>query len=192
MSRGLSSAEVTASQASHRGAAPLIELNFDSGTLRLTLAPWNITQGGNTWISTGTLMSVRPVRESVGSIEGLQFSMSGLSPQVIQLAATERYRGRIVRLLKAHFNMNTNQIIDTPKAWFVGRMRQMNIVETNQQCTVDVTAEHYEAELSRPVPLRYNDADQQRLYPGDLGCQHVEKMSELKLVWPSKRALIKQ
>src|SRR5690606_40854342 len=128
-----------ASRASHRGVAPLIELNFDAGTLRLTLAPWNITQGGNTCISTGTLMSIQPVRESASSIEGLQLAMSGLSPEVIQLAATERYRGRIVRLLKAHFNMNTNQIISTPKAWFIGRMRQMNIVETNKQCTVDLT-----------------------------------------------------
>lgn len=189
MTRGLSAAEVTATQASHRAAAPLVELNFRSGTLRLTLAPWDLTLSGETWLSAG-LLQIREVRESAGSIEGLQFSLSGVDPAIQALATPTEYRGRIVRLLKGHFNTTTNAIIGTPKAWFAGRMRHINIEETNSLCRVDLIAEHYEADLGRAVPIFLNDAHQQAIYPGDLGAQHVERMATLRLTWPEKQALI--
>lgn len=188
MSRGLTTPEISATTGPHRAVAPLVELNFDSGVLRLTLAPWSITEGGRTWLASN-LLRVRDAREATGSVEGLEFSMSGIDPAIITLASQERYRGRIVRLLKAYFNTTTNQIVAAPRAWFIGRMKHMNIEESNDKCTVTLIAEHYEAELQRAAPLRLNDADQQRFYPGDKGCEHVERMAELKLVWPSRTAL---
>lgn len=182
--------QVASQQGSHRMVAPLIECLFDSGALRLSLAAWDLTYAGNTYFSAGTLMEVKAVRESTGSIEGMQFTLSGLSPEIIEIASDEPYRGRIVRLLKAYFDPANNQMVNEPRAWFVGRMRSMSIAETNDTCTVSVTAEHYEAELGRAAPLRLNDADQQRLFPGDLGCQYAEVMSEKKITWPDKRALI--
>jgi hypothetical protein len=164
-------------------------MHFDSGTLRLAIAPWDIVSGGNTYTHTGPLLTIGQAKESAGSNEGLDFSMSGLDPIIFTLATQEPYQGRVVRLLKAFIDADTNALIDTPKAQFNGRMRNMVISEKNDSCTVIVTAEHYDVDLRNASPMRYNDADQQRLFPGDLGCAHVESMAEKQLIWPSKEAL---
>lgn len=189
MTRGLTNPELTAVTAAHRAVAPCIEALFDSGPLRLTLAPWHLTFGGNTFIAAGPLLSIKEVRESTGSVEGLEFSLTGLDPAVLTIATQEPYRGRIVRLMKGIFNVSNNTLVAPPRTWFPGRLKSMLITETNRVCTISVVAEHFEAALGRAAPLRLNDSDQQRLYPGDRGCEWVEAMTEKNIVWPSREAL---
>lgn len=189
MSRGLTAPELAAVTAAHRAIAPCIEALFDSGALRLTLAPWNLTFGGNTYIAAGPLISVREARESTGTVEGLEFTLTGLDPAVLTIATQEPYRGRILRLQKGIFNTANNTLIADPRTWFPGRLKSMVITEANNLCTITVVAEHFEAALGRAAPLRLNDADQQRLYPGDRGCEWVEAMTERNIVWPAKEAL---
>lgn len=188
MTRGLSSSQITASTATHRQAVHLIEALFDSGALRLAIAPWDVYAAPYTYTSTGPILTVREVRESAASLEGLEFVMSGLDPAVITIATSEPYRGRIIRLLKGYIDPTNNQLIGTPVQWWIGRIQNMVIAEDNGSATVTVVAEHYEAELDRPAPLRYSDADQQRFYPGDLGCQYSAQMTEKTVVFPSKEA----
>jgi hypothetical protein len=197
MSRGLTSTEQSLVAASHRISIALVELNFRSGTLRLAMSPWDISDGTNVWVATGALLRIDPPRESASSTEGLQFTMSGLVQTILTLADTENYQGRLVRLLKAHVDPNTNQIASSggspipPKEWFIGRMRRMNTEDLNSRVTVTLVAEHYEAELGRANPVRMNDANQQRRAPGDRGFEFVEEMTEIKLSWPDRNALIK-
>lgn len=187
MSRGLSSAQQTAAAGGHRRCVPLVEALFDSGTLRLALSPISITDQGYLYTATGPLVRVNETHESANSVEGMEFVFSGLPPEIIAIATAEPYRGRVVRLLKAWLN-DANETIGTANVMFVGRMHSMQITEKNDMCEVTVKAEHYEAELSRPVPLRLNNADQQRLYPGDLGCEYAEMMVEHQIVFPSREA----
>lgn len=186
MSRDLTVAQKTAADGKHRKTAPLLELLFDSGTLRISLAQWDIVVGAITYSRLNSLLEVQPLQESSGSIEGFNFTLSGLDPAIIVIATQEQYRGRIVRLMKVYLNADTNAVIGAPSVRWVGRMRSMAIQETNDKCTVALAAEHYEAELTRAAPLRFNDSDQQRLYPGDLGCQYVEEMVDKTLVWPAR------
>lgn len=188
MSRGLSSPQVIAAAGVHRQTVALIEAFFDSGTLRLAIAPWAITSGGQTYVATGPILRVKEVTEASGSVEGMEFMLTGISPEVIAIATAEPYRGRVVRLMKAYLDADTNQTIGTAVVQFVGRMHSMKITEKNDTCDVIVTAEHYEAALTRANPLRLNDVDQQRLYPGDLGCSLAEIMVEAQIIFPSKEA----
>lgn len=188
MSRGLSSPQVIAAAGVHRQTVALIEAFFDSGTLRLAIAPWAITSSGQTYVATGPFLHVKEVTEASGSVEGMEFMLTGISPEVIAIATAEPYRGRVVRLMKAYLDADTNQTIGTAVVQFVGRMHSMKIVEKNDTCDVIVTAEHYEAALTRANPLRLNDVDQQRLYPGDLGCSLAEIMVEAQIIFPSKEA----
>lgn len=188
MTRGLSTTQLAAAQGTHRSAVALVEALFDSGTLRLALAPWNIVSGGETYVATGPFLTIKDPSESVGSVEGLEFVLSGVSTEIIAIATAEPYRGRVVRLLKGWIDPATNLSIGNAVPWFVGRMHSMRITEKNDSCEVSITAEHYEADLTRPTPLRLSDADQQRLYPGDLGCSLAEVMAEHQIVFPSKEA----
>lgn len=189
MPRGLSNAQLTAVVGTHRIVVPLFELFFDSGTLRLAICPWDVVVSGNTYNTTGQILSVKPLSESSTSKEGAEITMSGLDAAIINIAAYESYRGRFVRLSKLYLDKDTNAQIGNPVTQFIGRMQSIAIAESNNDCAVTLTAEHYEIELTRPAPLRLNNADQQRLYPGDKGCDQVESMTEKNIVWPALEAL---
>lgn len=188
MSRGLTGAQAAAAAAPHRQILPLIELYFKSGTLMLALGPWDYTSLSGTYIHTGPLAYIKPASESVQSQEGLEIGMSGLDVEAVQLATTEPYRGRIARLLKGYLDPGTNEGIGEPVPWFIGRMVSMSITEDNTTASIAIIAEHFEIELTRAAPIRLSDADQQRLFPGDLGCQYAAVTAQKTVIWPSKAA----
>lgn len=189
MTRGLSAAQQTAAVAPHRAVAVLIEMAFGSGTLRLAVAPFDVVDGGFTYVATGTALQVNALAESSTSREGVSISLSGLDPAIIAIANSEQFRGRMLTIRKLIYNPDTNVPIGTSVIMWIGRIRSMSTSEDNSQAGVQVTAEHFEAELGRAAPLRLNDADQQRLYPGDLGCQYAEETVSKNIVFPSKEAL---
>lgn len=191
MSRGLSSPQQTASAGRHRQVALLIEMIFDSGTLRLTTAPWDVIVGADTYYKSNRPGYIRPLSESAGSMEGLEFGLSGLNTGFVDIAAGEPAKGRVVKLYKLYLDADSNQAIGSPVLYWVGRIRSMPIVESNSEASITVQVEHYDAQLSRPAPLRYNNADQQRLYSGDLGCEFAEEMAEKKIIWPHKEVLMR-
>jgi hypothetical protein len=191
MSRGLSSPQLTASAASHRVNVPLIEMLFDSGALRLAMAPWAIVVGADTYVATGAALKISAAKEDSTGLQGLTFGMSGLDAAIIAIATAEPYRGRLVYFRKGRLDTSTHALIGTPTIEWVGRMRDMRIVESNNTCEVSLAAEHYELELTRPSPRRWNDADQQRDFPGDKGCEYASQMTEKFLPFPAKEALRK-
>ncbi len=191
MSRGLSSPQQTASAGRHRQVALLIEMIFDSGTLRLTTAPWDVIVGADTYYRSNRPGYIKPLAESSGSMEGLEFGLSGLNSGFVDIAAGEPAKGRVVKLYKLYLDADSNQAIGSPVLYWVGRIRSMPIVESNSEASITVQVEHYDAQLSRPAPLRYNNADQQRLYAGDLGCEFAEEMAEKKIIWPHKEVLMR-
>jgi hypothetical protein len=191
MSRGLSSPQQTASAGRHRQVALLIEMIFDSGTLRITTAPWDVIVGANTYVKSNRPGYIRPLAESAGSVEGLEFGLSGLNTGFVDIAAGEPAKGRVVKLYKLYLDADSNQAIGSPVLYWVGRIRSMPIVESNSEASITVQVEHYDAQLSRPAPVRLNNADQQRLYPGDLGCEMAEELAEKKIVWPHREVLLR-
>lgn len=186
--RGLDGAQAAAMAAAHRQVVPLIEFFFDSGTLQLALARSNFTSLSGAYIAAGPLASIDPAAESALSQEGLQLQLTGLDVAAITIAATEPYRGRIVRLLKGILNADSNDPIGQPVPFFIGRLVNMTITEDNAQCSIAVIAEHYEIELTRAAPTRWSDSDQQRLFPGDKGCAAAAATSAKTVIWPSRAA----
>lgn len=190
--RGLSAGQIAAAQGSHRVCVPLVEALFDSVTIRVALWDWDIVDGAITYIHQSAALDIEPLNESSGSTEGMKITLSGLDPAILAIATQEPYQGRVIRVLKARLNVDTNALIDAPTAEFIGRIRDMPIVEDKDKCVVTVTAEHYEAELGRASPSRLNDAHHQRIWPGDIGCIYAESMVEKNIIWPSREALLKK
>jgi hypothetical protein len=191
MSRGLTSPQLAAVAASHRVVVPALEMMFDSGALRLALCPWEIVAGIGTFQQTGDALNIEAIEESSSGMPGLRFTMSGLNPDIITIATAEPYRGRLVRLYKAYLDSETHALVGTMRLQWVGRMRNIPITETNSTCTVTVDAENYDLALTRAMPRRWNDADQQRRFPGDRGCEYAAQMTEKFLPFPAKEALRK-
>ncbi len=188
MSRGLTPQQQAACLGPHRQIFPLVELYFQSGTLLLALGPWDYTSASGTYSHTGSLAYIKAASESAASQEGLEIGMSGLDSAVAQLATTENYRGKILRVLKAYIASDTNDPVGEPVPWFVGRMKNMTVTDDNTTASVAIIAEHYEIELTKAAPLRYSDSDQERLHPGDTGCQFACDTANKTVIWPSREA----
>jgi len=189
MTRGLSTAEVNASGARNTIVVQLIECLFDSGALRLAMGGHNVTYGGLTWTAVNVL-SIGAQAESADSTEGLTFSLSGLDPAILALAASEPYYRRRINLYE-QWLYDDYSAVAAPRLEWCGVLTALAIEEEGRKATVAGTAEHLDADLRRPRIARYNNADQTRRYPTDTGFSLVEQMTQLTLVWPSKEALQK-
>lgn len=182
MSRDRTLAQVAADTAPHSGAAALLELLFDAGTLRLCLGPWDITVGADVYTAVGTVASVEAHGEAVDGTEGLQFTLSGLDGAVLALVIDEPYKGRLVRLLEQRFDAD-HVAVGAASVEYIGRMVAMTSSEdvASRTWSVVVQTEQYDAEGRRPVGLRFSDAEQRRRFPDDKGAEYVTALTDRTL-----------
>jgi len=190
VTRGLSTAQENAAKAAHSTCALLIEAVFDSGTIRGSTCGHDLTVDGNSYPALNKLRSVEALGESTESTEGLRITLDSVDAGIITILVSEPYRGRPLNLYEVWLDSNYAQI-GNKVLMFPGLMTAMMNSETGGSCTIVVEAEHFEKELRRPRETRYNDADQRSLYPTDKGCEYVESLTELMLVWPSREALMR-
>lgn len=179
MSRDRTGTQVAADTASHKGSAHLLELLFDSGTLRLCIGHWSISSGGNLFVHTGSALQVDAHAEAADGLEGRQYTLTGLQPGIFDLLVNEPYQRRLVRELEQRFNADDTQA-DVASVEFLGRMVAMNSVEepSSRTWTVTIQAENFDAEGRRARNIRFSDAEQRRRYPSDLGAEYVASLVE--------------
>lgn len=179
MSRNRSVAQVAADVAGHRGHALLLELLFDSGTLRLCIGPWDVTSGGNLYVHTGSALACEAHGEAADGTEGLQFTLTGLDAGIFDLVVSEPYHRRLIRLLEQRFNADDDEV-EAASVEYIGRMVAMSSAEdvAGRSWAVTVQTEQFDAEARRARNIRFSDAEQRRRYPGDLGAEYVASMVE--------------
>lgn len=188
MSRELTAGVEQALEGSNVPMLVLVELDFGSGFVRVTNAPYAINWNGHTWAGLGRLGGIDQVQEGAGlEARGVAFKLSGVpvsgegDSENISLALGEHYQGRDCRIWVALLNEQF-AILPDPKLIFLGRMDNMEI-EVGATATIVLRAENRLADLERPRVRRYNDGDQQLLFPGDIGLSFVEQMVDASIVW---------
>jgi hypothetical protein len=165
-------------------AAYLVEMELTE-TLRLATTPHDIEFDGETYIA-GNLVDIQPVKDTQGT-EALQFSLSGANGSLVTIARGEPIKGKAIRLREAFFDPATHELLDAPIVW-AGTLDQMPIkvgADDGVSATIGVTAQHRGVTFARPKPLRYTDADQQRLHPGDTCMRFINSQAGQRLVWPA-------
>jgi len=100
----------------------------------------------------------------------------------------ESYQGRAV-LIRQGFLDDAYTIITSPVLQFSGLIDQMAIT-IGQTATITLSAEHKLVRWERPNVRRYTDADQQKLYPGDLGLQFISQVVEKEILWGRKESAV--
>jgi|DEB0MinimDraft_4_1074332.scaffolds.fasta_scaffold43576_3 hypothetical protein len=197
-----------------------VELDFDDGTftaadgtvneriLRLWTGYGELVYEGDTYYGTGNLLNISSVEETAEiAAKGITLTLSGVPSEVISLALTEPYQGR---LCKVYFGVFTvGELLDqssttTSKNYilqqdggliqleealtsltevFVGYMDQMNINEGPESSTIELHAENKLIDLERARVGRFTSEYQKSIYPTDKGFDFVESLQEQKLVW---------
>lgn len=179
MSRERSAPLQTADVAAHKGSGYLIELAFDSGTLRLALAQWNVVVGADTYLATGAGLELRGLTESADGVEGFEVALSRLDSGIFALMDSEPYNGRIARILLQRYD-HADAAVSTAQVMEIGRMKRMASTEErgSGKHTVALACEHYDAEFEREQVLRFTDADQRRRYPADVGAEYLAQLQD--------------
>lgn len=183
MARELTTDVDAALQASAKTAITLAALDFTSGVVRVTDCPYDVTWDGYTWTGLGRLGSIEMIAEG-GDLQArsIKFRLSGIPAAVRSVLLTTYYQGRPAQVWFAAMNPDTHQILEDPVGPFQYRLDSPQI-SLGQQATIELPAADRVADWDRPRVRRYNDADQQAVYPGDTFCANAEEMVEKTLVW---------
>lgn len=183
MTRTVTAAAQTALTADNVPGLVFVELDFSSGFVRATNAGHTVTWNGYNWVGLGLLGGVDAVEErSEIPAKGITFRLAGVDSSVLAITLGEHYQGRSARVWFAPLDSD-HKVIADPVLVFSGRMDNMR-VQTGKTATVSVSAESRMADWERPRVRRYNDADQQAEFSGDLGFAFVESFAAGKeIVW---------
>ena len=177
MSRTLTGAVSAALAAANVPVLTLVSMAFGSGTLYVNNSGQSIQWNGQTWLGLGRLGSIEASKETPDlAANSVNLKLSGVPTAQITTALTEHYQGLACLIYLAPLDSNYNVLAD-PVLIFSGRMNTLD-VEMGQTATITVNVESRLADWDRPRVRRYNDADQQAEYSGDLGLQYVEQMVE--------------
>lgn len=157
-----------------------LELQFDSGTVRLWNGYGDLVISGGTYTGSGSFLSISSIEENaeIGA-KGVSMTLSGLNSTILSYALNENYQYRVVNIYVGSISGAT---VSAYKA-FSGRMDVMTINEDAESCTISLTAESRLIDLERPRVRRYTSEDQKALYPSDLGFDFVNSLQEASIKW---------
>jgi hypothetical protein len=156
-----------------------IDLEFDSGTLRLWTGNGDRDIDGETYIGAGTFLQVSDLQETAEiQAAGATLTLSGIPSELLSLALTEPYQQRPARI---YFGLIADA--DDMVEVFTARMDQMVIDEGPETSTIQLTVENVLVDLERPRVARYTNADQQSRFPGDRGLEFVESVQGREIFW---------
>lgn len=181
----------TAAASAAVGVLLLVQLDFTSGTQRLTNFPLDVTVLGYTWTGLGTVGSVGGLKESEdGAGETIEVSLSQVNASILALAlgGVETYQGRAASIYVALLDAATLQITGTPILRFSGFMDVVSI-KRNDDGAGDITMRLVSMSQdvrTNPSGLRYSDAQHQAEYPGELGFQYITELIGKPVQWLSK------
>jgi hypothetical protein len=182
MSRGVTPTFAARVDSPHVTHFPLVEMQLVGGTLYICGAPHDVTWNGNTYIAARGLGQIETIEESESEIKGLAFTLQGVTSDIIALALADQSQGRPVIVRHATLAGGTLEV--DANVW-TGLLDVPQIV-TGAEPVVRYTAEHRLITWATPQPVRFSDADQQRLSPGDRFFEYAESTGNKILNWPAK------
>jgi len=189
------------------------QLLFDGGPLRLWTGVGDATIDGETYAGTGNLLDVSSIEETSDiAVRGATLTLSGVPSEVISLALSEPYQGRVCNVYFGVLGVDDQYTVSglhpgfiadfesefyTTSAGeeiyqtslveiFAGYMDEMNIDEGPDTSTVELKVENKLIDLERARVRRFTSGYQKSVYPGDKGLDFVESLQDKEVVWGRK------
>lgn len=160
----------------------LARLDFASGLVRVTSAPFDLTVKDETYVGVGTLGGVSAVPEGAElQSYAISLSLSGIPSELVQLALSDPAQGRDARLWLLLLDEN-HQAVGEAVLLFRGRIDTMDVT-LGQTATITLSVQSRLADWERPRVRRYTHEDQKAEYPDDRGFEYVARMAEKTIYW---------
>lgn len=177
--RNITSALATALSADEIAPFFALDLEFSSGELNLWTGYGDVTINGKTYNGAGNMLSISDIEETSDiKAAGATLQLSGIPSSILSLALNEPYQGRICTV---YFGVTSDTTEMTEI--FSGYMDQMNIAESGETSTIELTVENKLVDLEKVKSIRYTSAYQKSKYPNDKGLDFVEDLQDKNLVW---------
>lgn len=185
----------------------LIELYFDSGTLRLWTGVGNFTWRNEVYTGGGNLLSFSEVEETQElEAKGLVAYLNGVPSSLIAMALAENSRGRPFKLYFATidsrryvatedapgrieledgsgFVLLENQLVDSPYRLFSGLMDVMEFTDDGITATIKLNVENALIIGRRSKNFRYTNEEQRRRFPNDRGLEFINLLQDKEVIW---------
>ncbi len=184
-----------------------VELLFDDNTVRTWTGVGLLTlEDGTEWYGAGELIEISSVEETQEmAAKGATVTMSGIPSELLSLALSEPYQGRVCNIYFGNFlrgrllqeggafilyEDGSKVGLESNKTgfnqMFSGYMDQMNIEEGPQTSTIELTVENKLINLERARVARFTSGYQKSKFAGDLGLDFVESMQDKTVPWGRK------
>jgi len=183
------------------------ELNFFSETIRMWTGQGTLVlDDGTQWLGLGQLLSISSIEETAEmAVKGATVSLSGIPSEVLSLALSEPYQGRVCKIYFG--TISTGALIQQSGSYilmqdgskilvetgekslnelFSGYMDQMNIEEGSEASTIEMSVENKLIDLERARVARYTSGYQKSVYPNDLGMDFLEDLQDRQIPWGRK------
>ena len=184
------------------------ELRFDGDNV---LRMWTgqgtlVLEDGTQWVGLGQMLNISTIEEtSELAVKGATLTLSGVPSEVLSLALSEPYQGRVCNiyfgtfiqgsilqesasyiLLQDGSRINLEDQSTNFSELFSGYMDQMNIEESGETSTIELLVENKLVDLERARVARFTSGYQKSIYAGDLGLDFVEDLQDKQIPWGRK------
>jgi hypothetical protein len=150
-----------------------IEIDLDSGPLRLWTGIGPRTIDDEVYTGGGSLMAISGLEEVADlSAKNITLSLSGMPEDIIGLALQEPYQRRKVRVLWGVTNVS--DFVEV----FSGSLNQMVIEDSPESGTISVTVDSKLVELERASNRRYTAENHKSRYPNDSFFDYVTELQD--------------
>tara|TARA_R110000744_G_scaffold2814_2_gene11186 strand:+ start:1434 stop:2078 length:645 start_codon:yes stop_codon:yes gene_type:complete len=189
-----------------------VEMMFESNIIRMWTGVGTLVLGEESWIGSGTLLNISSIEETQDmSVKGAKISLSGIPSELLSLALTQPYQGRVCNIYFGTFStggpsgsiltesgsyillqdgskidLQGNETTSVFNNLFSGYMDQMNIEEGSDTSTIEMSVENKLIDLERARVARYTSGYQKSVYPNDLGLDFIEDLQDRQVPWGRK------
>jgi hypothetical protein len=160
-----------------------VEAQFQTGTVYIWSGIGTVSWNGQTWNGMGDLLRVAPIDETTsGQARGVTISLSGIPSGLLADVLVEVQAQQPVSLWIGYLDSSGNVIADPELRWY-GTIDLVKISEGEETSTIEVSVESKLIDLGRARERHWTNADQQMLYPGDLGFYQLDGIQQVKITW---------
>ncbi len=138
---------------------------------------WN----GHDWQGLGKFGNISPISESMDmTVSGVKLILSGIPSDMVSLALDE-----LTQFLPATvwfgYLEDDDSVVADPFVAFKGKCDTVEMEDSGETSTLTISVESNAIVHRKPQGLRYTDADQQIIHPGDRGFEFVDKFQETNI-----------
>jgi len=206
MSREIGTGIATALEATEVQPFFGVQLYLDSQSLFFWTGLGDLTVGGITYVGTGQFLKISEMEETAEiAARGATLTLSGIPSNLISLAISEPYQGRICKIMFGAIDANRIYLLQEDGSYvlredggriditegettpvvelFTGYIDQMNIDEGPETATIAISIESRLIDLERVRTFRFTDQNQKARFPNDRGLEFVEDLQDKQFNW---------